>query len=53
MSDDKAKEVQPQQRDVVPTKGEKSYVVEGNQKTRDDSTGGSTKGTQSYPVEGK
>ena len=55
MSEDKAKakESQPQQRDVVPPKGEKSYVVEGDPKTRDDNTGGSVKGSQSYPVEGK
>lgn len=52
MSEDKAKTPQPQERDVVPPKGEKSYTTEVPP-VRDDNTGGSTKGNQSYPVEGK
>jgi hypothetical protein len=52
MAEEKVKAPPEQQRDVVPPKGEKSYATEVPP-TRDDNTGGSIKGNQSYPVEGK
>jgi hypothetical protein len=54
MADEKDKAPKEQQRDVLPPKGEKSYATEvPPAPVRDDNTGGSTKGNQSYPVEGK
>lgn len=52
MPEEKGKPPQEPQRDVVPPKGEKSYATEVPP-VRDDNTGGSIKGNQSYPVEGK
>lgn len=52
MAEEKDKAPQEQKRDVLPPKGEKSYATEVG-RVRDDNTGGSTKGNQSYPVGGK
>jgi hypothetical protein len=56
MAKEKDQAPQEKQRDVVPPKGQKSYSAEVPPEVapvRDDNTGGSIKGNQSYPVKGK